>query len=93
MSAINALNNAGIRFVENLQSLNGEEFDLYFDCGAELYQNLGAPKIGAIELTGSGDEFYRQQTLSFPVVSIDRKLAKQLETVFCYDECLLLCLV
>lgn len=81
-AAISALNSAGIRFVENLQSLHGKTFDLYFDCGAELYQNLGAPKIGAIELTGSGDEFYRHQTLSFPVVSIDRTLTKQLETVF-----------
>lgn len=80
--AITTLNKDGIRFVENPKDLKGEVFDLYFDCGAELYQSLGAPRIGAIELTGSGDEFYRQQQLSFPVISIDRTLTKQLETVF-----------
>lgn len=80
--AIKALERSGIRFIDNLSSLRNELFDVYFDCGAELYQSLGAPQIGAIELTGSGDEFYRQQALSFPVVSIDRTLTKQLETVF-----------
>ncbi|RUR07323.1 NAD-binding protein [Legionella sp. km772] len=80
--AIATLSNAGIRFIEDPKTLKNECFDLYFDCGAELYQILGAPQIGAIELTGSGDEFYRQQELSFPVISIDRTLTKQLETVF-----------
>ncbi len=80
--AIIALNKDGVRFIEDLNSLKGEAFDLYFDCGAELYQTLGAPQIGAIELTGSGDEYYRQQKLGFPVMSIDRTLTKQLETVF-----------
>ena len=80
--AISCLNEAKIRYVENPRSLIGETFDLYFDCGAQLYQFLGKPKIGAIELTGSGDQLYRQQVLDFPVISIDRTLTKQLETVF-----------
>ncbi|TAL61346.1 MAG: adenosylhomocysteinase [Legionella sp.] len=80
--AIHCLRTAGIRYEENLESLKGESFDLYFDCGAELYQALGAPKMGAIELTGSGDLWYRANKLSFPVYSIDRSLTKQLETVF-----------
>ncbi|HHF7373203.1 saccharopine dehydrogenase NADP-binding domain-containing protein [Legionella bozemanae] len=80
--AVSSLNEAKIRYVEDPRSLVGETFDLYFDCGAQLYQFLGKPQIGAIELTGSGDQFYRQQTLNFPVISVDRTLTKQLETVF-----------
>lgn len=82
INAIAALNKDGVRFVENLKDLENEVFDLYFDCGAELYQALGAPQMGSIELTASGDEFYRQQLLNFPVLSIDRTLTKQLETIF-----------
>ncbi|QLZ68667.1 saccharopine dehydrogenase NADP-binding domain-containing protein [Legionella sp. PC1000] len=80
--AVSSLKEAKIRYVEDPHSLVGEIFDLYFDCGAQLYQFLGKPKIGAIELTGSGDQFYRQQALNFPVISVDRTLTKQLETVF-----------
>lgn len=80
--AVSALHQAGVRYEEHLNSLRGEHFDLYFDCGAELYQALGKPSIGAIELTGSGDAYYRAQRLDFPVISIDPTLTKQLETVF-----------
>lgn len=81
-AAVESLHIAGIRYVSNLSDLKDESFDLYFDCGAELYQALGAPAIGAIELTASGDQFYRQQILNFPVISIDPTRTKQLETVF-----------
>lgn len=80
--AVACLQESGIRYVESLEKLVGEKFDLYFDCGAELYQALGSPKIGAIELTGSGDSFYRNHLLNFPVISIDRTFTKQFETVF-----------
>ncbi|WP_058475967.1 NAD-binding protein [Legionella steigerwaltii] len=80
--AVSCLNEAKIRYIEDPHSLVGETFDLYFDCGAQLYQFLGKPRMGAIELTGSGDQLYRQQVLDFPVISIDRTLTKQLETVF-----------
>lgn len=80
--AISALKKEGIRFVEDMNTLKNELFDLYFDCGAELYQHLGSPRLGAIELTGSGDEFYRKTKLDFPIISVDRTLTKQLETVF-----------
>ncbi|MCE3044806.1 NAD-binding protein [Legionella sp. 16cNR16C] len=86
--AVDCLKQAGIRYTENLSQLRSETFDLYFDCGAELYQALGKPGIGAIELTGSGDLIYRNQELDFPVISIDHSLTKQLETVFgCADSC------
>lgn len=80
--AISCLNKAQIPYVENLETLANTQFDLFFDCGAELYQILGKPSLGAIELTGSGDNYYRQKELDFPVISIDRSLTKQLETVF-----------
>ncbi len=80
--AVSSLKEAKVRYVDDPRTLVGETFDLYFDCGAQLYQFLGKPKIGAIELTGSGDQFYRQQHLNFPVISVDRTLTKQLETVF-----------
>lgn len=81
-NAILTLQKSGIRYVNNLSDLKNETFDLYFDCGATLYQHLPAPTVGAIELTGSGDQYYRTQQLTFPVVSIDRTLTKQLETIF-----------
>lgn len=79
---LDLLNQDNIRYVSDLSALKGEVFDVYFDCGAELYQALGAPRLGAIELTASGDHYYREQLLSFPVVTIDPTLTKQLETVF-----------
>ncbi|MCX7090628.1 MAG: adenosylhomocysteinase [Legionellales bacterium] len=80
--AIEALQTAGIRYVPELASIATEKFDLYFDCGAELYQALNVPRIGAIELTGSGDHYYRKHPPGFPVLSIDPTFTKQLETVF-----------
>ena len=86
--AVASLHTAGVRYIEHVQELVGEPFDLYFDCGAELYQALGSPVIGAVELTASGDHVYRSQTLNFPVVSIDPTLTKQLETIFgCAESC------
>jgi adenosylhomocysteinase len=71
-----------IQFVSNLSQLTNEKFDIFLDCGAELFQHLSAPAIGAIELTGTGDQLYRQSKINFPVISIDRSLTKQLETIF-----------
>lgn len=80
--AVACLKKSQINYEENLYYLRGEKFDLYFDCGAELYQALGRPNLGAIELTSSGDQYYRNQSLDFPVLSVDRSLTKQLETIF-----------
>lgn len=80
--AVRALQEDGIRYVADLNDLRGETFDLYLDCGAELYQTLGSPKLGAVEITRSGDLYYQTQSLGFPVISVDRSLTKQLETLF-----------
>ncbi len=80
--AIQALNDDKICYVKDVTALNASDFDIYFDCCGELHQKLGAPNIGAIELTATGDHYYRQQQLSFPVISIDKTLTKQIETIF-----------
>lgn len=82
--AIACLRAENIRYVDDVNTLCDEIFDIHFDCGAELYQILGKPRLGAIELTGSGDILYRAQReiLNYPVISIDQTLTKQLETVF-----------
>lgn len=80
--AVASLQASGVRYVEHLSTLRNETFDIFFDCGAELFQTLGCPRIGAIELTASGDQLYRRSAIDFPVISIDRTLTKQLETVF-----------
>ncbi len=82
LAAVNALAADGVTYVSDLNQLRGVEFDIYFDCCAELYQALGRPKIGAIELTASGHQYYCAQQLDFPVVSVDQTLTKQLETLF-----------
>lgn len=88
VEAINSLKEAGISYVEVLNKMKNQSFDLYFDCGAQLYQTLGRPNIGSIELTGTGDTLYRQILLDIPVISIDRTLTKQLETILgCTQNC------
>jgi len=81
-SAIQSLDKDNIEFVDDITSLRGRKIDIYFDCGAELFQKLGAPTIGAIELTGSGHNYYKNAQVDFPVISIDPTYTKQLETVF-----------
>lgn len=80
--AIAALKKAGISYVEKIEQLKDESFDLYFDCGAELYRTLSFPRLGAVELTATGDQFYRKSILKIPVINIDASLTKQMETLF-----------
>lgn len=89
-NAITALRAENIRFAPDMSALERDYFDIYLDCGAVCYQTLGVPRIGAIELTGSGDAAYRQLSPACPVISIDRSLTKQLETVFGMAESALL---
>lgn len=80
--AILALNEAKIPYVDNLNQLNHQNYDIYYDCCALLYQSLGPPRLGVVELTGSGDQWYRQENLAVPVISIDQTRTKRLETFF-----------
>lgn len=80
--AVAALKKENIPFASDLSKLNRKNYDVYLDCGATLYQTLGAPRIGCVELTGTGDTIYRTLALPCPVISVDKTLTKQLETVF-----------
>lgn len=81
-SALDALQADNINYCDDLNKLQGMHFDIFFDCGAEIYQTLGNPNLGAVELTATGDNFYRSAHVNFPVLSIDKTYTKQLETVF-----------
>ena len=80
--AIAMLAQDNIEFVIDMHSLKRESFDIHMDCAAELLDGFKPPLIGTVELTGTGDMLYRKSKPSFPVISIDRSLTKQLETVF-----------
>lgn len=79
--AIELIEQLGMRYVDDLSTLHGLDFDIFLDAGAELFQTIGRPKYAAVELTGSGDNYYRQAKLDFPVLSVDKTLCKQIETV------------
>lgn len=80
-TALLALQKEGYSYVEDLSTLNGNDFDLYFDSGAELFQKLGPPRIGAIELTCTGNTYYQKQKVNFPIINIDHSYTKQIETI------------
>lgn len=57
------------------------EYDFHLDCCGELI-HATPPKIGAIELTQTGSELYKQAKLAYPVLSVDDSEIKMLETFF-----------
>ena len=78
---IACLKQEGIRYIEDLSTLRREAFDIYFDYEAELYLSLGAPVIGAIELTAFGDSCYRHELIDFPVVSVYQSMTQQIKAI------------
>ncbi|MDF1757355.1 MAG: hypothetical protein P1U74_03570 [Legionellaceae bacterium] len=56
-------------------------FDIHLDCCAELLDLL-PPKLGAVELTQSGSNLYKDADVDYPVVSVDDSKLKVLETYF-----------
>lgn len=58
-----------------------EVFDFHLDCCGELL-DLKPPKIGAVELTQTGSKLYQNQSLTYPVISVDDSELKILETFF-----------
>ncbi|CAA0097389.1 Adenosylhomocysteinase [BD1-7 clade bacterium] len=54
-------------------------FDVHLDCAAELL-DITPPRLGTIELTGTGTQKYQHSDLSFPCISIDLSSVKALET-------------
>jgi adenosylhomocysteinase len=80
--ALRDLKKNNIPFEADIPKLKGKKFDLHLDCNAELYRKVGAPGIGSVELTRSGDDYFQQKEIHFPVVSVDATFTKQLETLF-----------
>ena len=55
----------GLKFVPFPKKLT-ETFDVVLDCSGDYIQFV-EPKLGIIELTGTGSEFYRKRNHPFPV--------------------------
>lgn len=68
---------AGGRFV-NQEDLGNETFDFHLDCAAELMQRK-SPRIGTVEITGTGTNKYGEAAIDYPVISIDMCEIKNLE--------------
>ncbi len=79
-------NNILIPFIEaggvwrELESTKDTLFDIHMDCAGELINNP-SPKIGAIEITGTGTHKYAAAKLYYPVISVDQSKIKSLEGI------------
>lgn len=64
----------------DLAVLEGQMFDIGLDCAAELLGVL-QPRIGTVEITGTGTNKYQDAALDYPVISVDQSKIKYLEGV------------
>lgn len=55
-------------------------YDICMDCAGELL-GLATPKIGTVEITGTGTNKYREAKTNYPVISVDQSKIKNLEAV------------
>jgi adenosylhomocysteinase len=55
-----------------------EQYDILLDCCAELAE-VTTPSIGAVEITQTGANKYRNRNINYPVISIDDSKLKFLE--------------
>lgn len=58
-----------------------EIYDIHLDCCGDLI-NTHFPIVGAVELTQTGSEIYKNANINYPVVSVDDSSIKFLETFF-----------
>lgn len=63
-----------------LHEIHNEVFDFHLDCAAELMSRI-APKIGTVEITGTGSNKYGVNETSYPVISVDQSSIKNLEGI------------
>ncbi|WP_299951928.1 NAD(P)-dependent oxidoreductase [uncultured Ruegeria sp.] len=78
--ALSVLKAAGLR-VSTFDDLP-DDFDIVLDCAAELLGRV-TPKMGAVELTGTGSNIYAETpNLNYPVISVDQSRVKVLEALF-----------
>ena len=74
--ALELLQRAKIPFLENDEL--DDSFDFVLDCCAGMLDII-KPRYGAIELTQTGSVKYKQAETSYPVISVDESLTKNLE--------------
>lgn len=77
--AVNILKAANIPI--QIEHKFDSEYDFALDCCGELVDVI-VPKIGAVELTQTGSEIYKNSRCGYPVISIDDSELKYLETLF-----------
>lgn len=66
---------------KQLYDINSEEiFDVHLDCAAELIFRC-PPRIGAVEITGTGSNKYGSSKNEYPIISVDKSKIKSLEGV------------
>jgi adenosylhomocysteinase len=80
-AAIDILTAANIKV--QIEHKFDEDYDICLDCCGELIDKV-APRIGAVELTQTGSEIYKNRaaSLNYPVLSVDDSKLKVLETFF-----------
>lgn len=66
-------------FIEQ-KKLKDSIFDFHLDCAAELL-SFQPPRIGTVEITGTGTNKYRDANATYPIISIDQSVIKNLEGV------------
>lgn len=59
---------------------NKEVFDIHLDCAAELIFRR-SPRIGTVEITGTGTNKYGASKNEYPIISVDKSKIKSLEGV------------
>lgn len=65
---------------KQLHEIENEVFDFHLDCAAELISRV-APKIGTVEITGTGTNKYSKIEPDYPIISVDKSKIKSLETI------------
>ncbi|MDY8134332.1 NAD-binding protein [Aquimarina sp. 2201CG5-10] len=55
-------------------------YDIFMDCAGELLDHV-SPKIGVVEITGTGTQKYRLAEVEYPVISVDQSEIKKLEAM------------
>lgn len=77
--ALQILKAANIKL--QIEHVFNDIYDIHLDCCGDLI-NTHRPTVGAVELTQTGSEIYKNANVDYPVVSVDDSSIKFLETFF-----------
>lgn len=78
-STISVVRRLGLPLITKPQALD-QQFDIVLDCSAD-YANYLKPRLGVVELTGTGSYIYSRSKNSYPVISVDASKLKLFETM------------